>query len=172
MTERKAKVVWSIRWIVTVAAVVLTAGAVVSVGAVAERNVRRALTAEIETRLLLDARTLSLASTGAMLGDYPELTLHPLAKELLARQPELNVIVVTDIRGVVQGHPDVRSLGQSYALPAGLKPIEDARRLKSTAIIEFRVEQEDTVYPMVPAGADLHAMIRRPSALVETAADE
>jgi serine phosphatase RsbU (regulator of sigma subunit)/anti-sigma regulatory factor (Ser/Thr protein kinase) len=129
VTERKAKVVWSIRWIVTVAAVVLTAGAVVSVGAVAERNVRRALTAEIETRLLLDARTLSLASTGAMLGDYPELTLHPLAKELLARQPELNVIVVTDIRGVVQGHPDVRSLGQSYALPAGLKPIEDARRL-------------------------------------------
>ena len=41
--------------------------------------------------------------------------------------------------------------------------IEAARRLKSTAILEFRVEQEDTVYLMVPAGADLHAMIRRPS---------
>jgi acetolactate synthase-1/2/3 large subunit len=27
------------------------------------------------------------------------------------------------------------------------------------------------VYPMVPAGADLHAMIRRPSPLVETADD-
>jgi acetolactate synthase-1/2/3 large subunit len=49
--------------------------------------------------------------------------------------------------------------------------IEAARRVKSTAIIEFRVEQEDTVYPMVPAGADLHAMIRRPSPLVETAED-
>jgi acetolactate synthase-1/2/3 large subunit len=49
--------------------------------------------------------------------------------------------------------------------------IEAARRLKSTAVIEFRVEQEDTVYPMVPAGADLHAMIRRPSPLVETAED-
>ncbi|HZV90482.1 MAG TPA: HAMP domain-containing protein, partial [Candidatus Nitrosocosmicus sp.] len=129
MTERKRKVVWSIRWIVAVTAVLLTAGAVVSVGAVAERNTRKALTAEIETRLLLDARTLALASTGAMLGDYPELTLHPLAKELLARQPELDVIVVTDIRGVVQGHPDVRSLGQSYALPARLRPIEDAHRL-------------------------------------------
>jgi acetolactate synthase-1/2/3 large subunit len=36
------------------------------------------------------------------------------------------------------------------------------------------VEQEDSVYPMVPAGADLHAMIRRPdpSPLVETAADQ
>lgn len=29
--------------------------------------------------------------------------------------------------------------------------------------------EEDTVYPMVPAGADLHAMIRRPSPIVETA---
>jgi len=44
-------------------------------------------------------------------------------------------------------------------------------RLKATAILEFKVEQEDTVYPMVPAGADLHAMIRRPSPLVETAED-
>jgi len=29
-------------------------------------------------------------------------------------------------------------------------------------VIDFRVEQEDTVYPMVPAGADLDQMIRRP----------
>ena len=29
-------------------------------------------------------------------------------------------------------------------------------------MIDFRVEQEDSVYPMVPAGADLHKMIRRP----------
>ena len=29
-------------------------------------------------------------------------------------------------------------------------------------VIDFRVEQEDSVYPMVPAGADLHNMIRRP----------
>ena len=36
-------------------------------------------------------------------------------------------------------------------------------RGKRGALIDFRVEQEDTVYPMVPAGADLHKMIRRPS---------
>ena len=46
-----------------------------------------------------------------------------------------------------------------------------ARRLKRAALIDFQVEQEDSVYPMVPAGADLHKMIRRPSPLVETAAD-
>jgi acetolactate synthase-1/2/3 large subunit len=38
-------------------------------------------------------------------------------------------------------------------------------------VINFCVEQEDSVFPMVPAGADLHAMIRRPSPLVETAHD-
>ena len=46
-----------------------------------------------------------------------------------------------------------------------------ARRIKRAAVIDFQVEQEDTVYPMVPAGADLHKMIRRPSPIVETAAD-
>jgi len=40
--------------------------------------------------------------------------------------------------------------------------IEQARANKETTIIDFRVEQEDSVYPMVPAGADLDKMIRRP----------
>jgi acetolactate synthase I/II/III large subunit len=54
-----------------------------------------------------------------------------------------------------------------------LEAVEQARRDEGTVVMDFRVEQEDSVYPMVPAGADLHAMIRRPekSALVETAAD-
>jgi acetolactate synthase I/II/III large subunit len=47
-----------------------------------------------------------------------------------------------------------------------------ARAAKETAVIDFRVEQEDSVYPMVPAGADLGDMIRRPSPIVETAADD
>jgi acetolactate synthase-1/2/3 large subunit len=41
--------------------------------------------------------------------------------------------------------------------------VNDARASKETVIIDFRVEQEDAVYPMVPAGADLHNMIRRPN---------
>ncbi len=46
-----------------------------------------------------------------------------------------------------------------------------AARSHRGALIDFQVEQEDSVYPMVPAGADLHKMIRRPSPIVETAAD-
>ena len=34
-----------------------------------------------------------------------------------------------------------------------------ARETKGPVLIEFRVEKEDAVYPMVPAGSDLHAMI-------------
>jgi len=40
--------------------------------------------------------------------------------------------------------------------------VRRAQQAEGTAVIEFRVENEDLVYPMVPAGADLHDMIRRP----------
>jgi len=50
--------------------------------------------------------------------------------------------------------------------------IEAARNSEQTVLIDFRVEQEDSVYPMVAAGAALHDMIRRPNnPLVETATE-
>ena len=50
--------------------------------------------------------------------------------------------------------------------------IRSARESNETVLIDFRVEQEDSVYPMVPAGGALHEMIRRPdSPLVETATE-
>ena len=41
--------------------------------------------------------------------------------------------------------------------------VAQARLVPGTALIEFKVEQEDAVYPMVAAGAALHDMILRPS---------
>jgi acetolactate synthase-1/2/3 large subunit len=53
-----------------------------------------------------------------------------------------------------------------------LSTIRSARESSDTVLIDFRVEQEDSVYPMVPAGASLHEMIRRPNnPLVETASE-
>jgi acetolactate synthase I/II/III large subunit len=50
--------------------------------------------------------------------------------------------------------------------------IESARETNQAILLDFRVEQEDSVYPMVPAGAALHEMIRRPNnPLVETASE-
>ena len=50
--------------------------------------------------------------------------------------------------------------------------IREARGHRGTSLINFLVEQEDSVFPMVPSGAALNEMIRRPNPLVETAASE
>jgi acetolactate synthase-1/2/3 large subunit len=49
--------------------------------------------------------------------------------------------------------------------------VQMAHQHNGPVLIDFQVEQEDSVYPMVAAGAALHEMIRRPSPIVETAAD-
>jgi acetolactate synthase I/II/III large subunit len=75
--------------------------------------------------------------------------------------------------------PDFVKLGEAFGIRsravaqrADVRPaIAEATTHEGPVVIDFRVEQEDTVYPMVPAGADLHAMIRRPNPIVETAAD-
>ncbi|HET6611134.1 MAG TPA: biosynthetic-type acetolactate synthase large subunit [Kofleriaceae bacterium] len=67
--------------------------------------------------------------------------------------------------------PDFVKLAEAHGL-VGLRverrdQIDDvvarARSAPGTVVIDFRVEREDTVYPMVAAGADLDQMIRRPS---------
>ena len=67
-------------------------------------------------------------------------------------------------------NPDFVKLADAHGI-AGLRverrdqieeTVRRAREQSGTVVIDFRVEKEDTVYPMVPAGADLHAMIRRP----------
>ena len=74
--------------------------------------------------------------------------------------------------------PNFEKLGEAFGIWSAtvtrredLAGVVAAARSKRGALIDFKVEQEDTVYPMVPAGADLHKMIRRPSPIAETAAD-
>lgn len=110
-----------IRLIATATAVGITGAAVVGVATVQERNARAALTHEIEARLLLEARSLSLASSSALLAEFPELTLLPLVKEMMTDQPELAMVVVTDHRGIIQGHSDPRQIGSRWDVPADLE---------------------------------------------------
>jgi acetolactate synthase-1/2/3 large subunit len=77
--------------------------------------------------------------------------------------------------------PDFVKIAEAHGLPGfrvdSRGQVEDvvrrARASEETVLIDFRVEQEDSVYPMVPAGADLGDMIQRPepSVLAETGAD-
>jgi len=128
--KREPRAVISIRWVVTGVAVVLVAAAVLSVGAVAERNLRRTLSREIETRLVLEARNLALTSSGALLSEFPELTLVPLVRTMQEERPELAFVVVIDHLGRVQGHADPRHLGEPFTLPEGLGPAAGATGLK------------------------------------------
>jgi sigma-B regulation protein RsbU (phosphoserine phosphatase) len=129
MSARRRRVL-SIRVIVTAATAALIAASVISVGAVSERNTRRALLREIETRLVLEGRNLALTSAGALLSEFPELTLVPLVKEMQAARPELAFVVVVDHRGRVQGHADPRRLGEPFELPAGLGPADGSPALE------------------------------------------
>jgi acetolactate synthase-1/2/3 large subunit len=66
--------------------------------------------------------------------------------------------------------PDYCKLAEAYGITAMrverrddvIPAVQAARTNPGPVLIDFRVEQEHCVYPMVPAGADLHAMIRRP----------
>ena len=51
--------------------------------------------------------------------------------------------------------------------------VNEARAHDGPFLINFMVEQEDSVYPMIPAGRALHEMIRRPdqNPLIETPQD-
>jgi acetolactate synthase I/II/III large subunit len=75
--------------------------------------------------------------------------------------------------------PNFVKLAEAYGIramevttrPAVVPAVRAAREHDGPVLIDFKVEQEDTVYPMVATGAALHDMIRRPSLLVETAED-
>ena len=68
--------------------------------------------------------------------------------------------------------PDFVKLADAYGIAATrvtrreqvIPAIQAARANAGSALIDFRVEQEEGVFPMVPAGAALHDMIRRPVA--------
>jgi acetolactate synthase I/II/III large subunit len=78
-------------------------------------------------------------------------------------------------------NPDFVKLGEAYGIRsiavtkrADVVPtVRAAHAHEGAVLVDFKVEQEDTVYPMVAAGAALNEMIRRPkNPLVETAEDE
>jgi acetolactate synthase I/II/III large subunit len=67
--------------------------------------------------------------------------------------------------------PDFVALARAYSIPGHcvrrradtVSTVDLARQTPGPVLIEFQVEQEDAVFPMVPAGANLDAMIRRPA---------
>ena len=69
--------------------------------------------------------------------------------------------------GEAYGIRSVAVMQRSDVVPA----VDAARKHAGPVLIDFQVEQEDSVYPMVAPGAALHEMIRRPNPILETATD-
>ncbi len=69
-------------------------------------------------------------------------------------------VKLADAHGISGAH--VRS--RSEVLPA----VTRARTGEGSFLINFAVEKEDGVYPMIAPGSALHEMVRRPNPLVET----
>jgi acetolactate synthase-1/2/3 large subunit len=67
-------------------------------------------------------------------------------------------------------NPDFIKIAEAHGIPARRvtmpgevqTAIQFARQTPGPVLVEFKVEKEEAVYPMVPTGADLDAMIRRP----------
>ena len=72
--------------------------------------------------------------------------------------------------GTPLNNPDFVKIAEAHNIPARLvtqpaevhPAIEYARQITGPVLLEFRVEKEDAVYPMVATGAALDEMIRRP----------
>ena len=133
-SQRPGRII-SMKLIFSAIMIVLVMVTVLGVFGLTEHNARRALQTEMETRLLLEARHLALLSTGALLADYPELTLCPIVREMLQRQPDLAVAVVLDHAGHIQGHPDVRRLGKPLPLLDTFAPYKSLARVRDDEVI-------------------------------------
>jgi len=81
--------------------------------------------------------------------------------------------------GTPMNGPDFVKIAEAHGIPGRQvstpgdvhSAIEFARQTPGPVVLEFLVEKEEAVYPMVPTGADLDKMIRRPVREQPQAAD-
>jgi acetolactate synthase-1/2/3 large subunit len=87
-----------------------------------------------------------------MVRQWQELFYERRYSETPMRSPDF--VKIAEAHGLTS----MRVSERSQVIPA----IQAARAADGTTLIDFRVEKEDMVYPMVPSGAGLNEMIRRP----------
>jgi acetolactate synthase-1/2/3 large subunit len=134
------------------------------------------------------AMGLKSSNVWAIVGDGGfQMTLAELATAVQERVPVHIAIINNGFLGMVRQwqeffyeerysatpmhNPDFVKLAEAYGIPARhvttrhevVPAVEWAKSITDgPTLIDFQVEKHDVVYPMVPSGADLHNMIRRP----------
>lgn len=110
----RKRAVFSLRFLATLAAAALVSLTAVVLSGANEQSMRETLEQQARIQLLLDARNLALSSVDALLSEFPELTLVPLAKDLKNDRPELLEVTILNHQSIIKGSPDSRSIGQLW----------------------------------------------------------
>ncbi len=124
--DRKKRMYFSLRWLATLAAASLVAITAMVVAFANEHNMREVLVQEAQTQLVLEARNLAITSSTALLGEFPELTLAPLVKDILDGRPEIIEVVIINHEGKIKGSPNTREIGTVWQKPQDLVALENS----------------------------------------------
>lgn len=114
----------SLRWVATLAAASLVTITAMVVTYANERSMRETLINEAKAQLILEARNLAITSSPALLGEFPELTLAPLVKDILNDRPEILDVVIINHEGKIKGSPHTREIGKVWQRPENLSTLD------------------------------------------------
>jgi response regulator RpfG family c-di-GMP phosphodiesterase len=147
----KKRVYISLRWLATFSAASLVAITAMVVSIANERNMREALIHEAQAQLVLEARNLAITSSTALLGEFPELTLAPLVKDILDDRPEILEVVIINHEGKIQGSTNTREIGTAWQRPTGLA---DLHGLSMLALGEKLSQSDKSIMVECPIHLD------------------
>jgi serine phosphatase RsbU (regulator of sigma subunit) len=99
---------------ITVLVMLLIAGVVTAVSWTRATQERRLMLTEMQQRVLIQARHISLISAKPLLHADPEFELHPLITSVMRTDHNIASIIVTDSRGIIRGHFDVMMIDRPY----------------------------------------------------------
>ena len=112
--RKKNRVLLSLRWTASLVAAILVAGTGFLSSTLTLDSMRQNLEQEARLQLVLDARDLALSSSGALLSEFPELSLVPLCKDLINTRQDIADVVVVDYEGVIAGTTEARRIGSIW----------------------------------------------------------
>ena len=114
---------------------------------------------------------MTMTELGTMMQEQPNVKIAILNNSYLGMVRQWQEFFFEKRYSAVDmNNPDFTVIASAYGIPARKvrtqseveEAVTFAQNTKGPVLLEFIVEMEEAVYPMVPSGADLDAMIRRP----------
>jgi serine phosphatase RsbU (regulator of sigma subunit) len=116
---------------ITVLVMLLLAGIVSAFSWTMATQERRLMLSDVQRRVLIQARHISLAAAKPLLHTDPEFELHPLITRVMRTDYDITSIIVTDSRGIIQGHQDVMMIDKPYEQLPDLRAMDPPAFLTS-----------------------------------------